>query len=414
MRRSLLLLLLLTGCARAATPETTYAPPAPIRPALPSTETPQSAQTSVTVPALSVPEVFSPYGPDTFAAFAEMQQDDPKFPRPRWESSLVSSAFVSSPTPEDMATFASLNDSLHTLSGVPTFTAVSSSAAVSIYFLPKSRWAEIDMGTAEMSTISGYTRTLYQDGRLLGAVIVVDSALDQPQRNKTLVHELVHALGLGHHSCAGGMMFSGSTYDPSWFFNEYDLTMLEAWYSDDPARILKPLPCPAVKWDVVRSSTETGNMTLWCRKDAPDVSASPVQVCFEVSPISGPLQTPEQTWFRTADGGVSAHDPERFMRVQLKQQQYLCEKPTASKLYAPCEKDGRRIVSRPDAWFDGSNLTVYDPERYVAFSFEGRRLLCEKPSPAVPYTPCQFTEGSAVSAVDLYTDGTKVYEEIPK
>lgn len=414
MRRSLLLLLLLTSCARTAASETTYAPPTSSRPTPTNAETPQPVENSTTIPPLDVPEVLSPYGPDTFAAFAEMQQDDPESARPRWKISQVSVAFATAPTAEDKAAFASLNDSLRTLAGVPAFSAVSSGADVTVYFLPKSRWAEIDMATSEMATINGYTRTSYQDGRLLEAVIVVDSALDQTLRNKTLVHELVHALGLGHHSCAGGMMFGGSTYDPSWFFNAYDLTMLEAWYSDDPNRVLKPLPCPAIQWDVVRASTETGNMVLWCQKATPDAPAAPVQSCFEVSPISGPLQTPEQAWFRAADGGVSAHDPERFMRVQLEQQRYLCEKPTSSKRYAPCERDGRRTVSRTDAWFDGNKLTVYDPERYVAFSFEGRRLLCEKPTPSVPYAPCQFTEGSAVSTVDLYTDGTKVYEEIPK
>lgn len=414
MRRSLLLLFVLTSCAQPTASETTYAPPTSSPPVPSSTGTPQVVESSTTLPPLAVPEVVSPYGPDTFAAFAEMQQDDPGSARPRWGVSQVSVAFTTAPTPEDKAALASLNDSLRALPGVPVFTSVASAADVTVYFLPKSRWAEIDMDTVEMATINGYTRTSYQDGRLLEAVIVVDSTLDQTLRNKTLVHELVHALGLGHHSCAGGMMFGGSSYDPSWFFNAYDLTMIEAWYSDDPSRVLDPLPCPAIQWDVVRASTETGNKVLWCQKGAPDAATLPVQFCFEVSPVSGPLQTPEQTWFRAADGGVSAHDPERLMRVQFEQQRYLCEKPTASKRYAPCEKDARRVVSRTDAWFDGNKLTIYDPQRYLAFSFEGRRLLCEKPTPSTPYTPCQFTEGSTITSVDLYTDGTKVYEDIPK
>jgi len=414
MRRSLLLLVLLTGCARTDASETAYAPPTSSRPTPTTAETPQVVENSTTLPPLTVPEVVSPYGPDTFAAFAEMQKDDPGSARPRWSASQVSVAFATTPTSQDEAAFASLNESLRTLAGVPVFAVVPSSADVTVYFLPKPRWAEIGMDTAEMATINGYTRTSYQDGRLLEAVIVVDSTLDPTLRNKTLVHELIHALGLGHHSCGGGMMFGGSTYDPSWFVNAYDSTMIEAWYSEDPTRVLDPLPCPAIQWDVVRASNEPGNMVLWCQKTAPDVPAPSVQFCFEVSAISGPLQSPEQTWFRTADGGVSAHDPEQFMRVQFEQRRYLCEKPTAAKRYAPCERDALRVVSRTDAWFDGNKLTIYDPERYLAFSFEGRRLLCEKPTPAQPYTPCQFTEGSVVSTAELYTDGTKVYEKIPK
>lgn len=411
MRRSLLLLLLLSSCATQTTEKSTYAPPAPIPTTLPSVAIPQSAENSATVPV--VQEILSPYGPPTPVAFTEMQQVDTKFPRPRWSDPQVSVGYLTIPTQEDVTALESLNDSLRTLAGVPTFITATSAADVDLYFLPKSRWAEISMATSEMGSVNGYTKTTHRDGKLMAAVVVIDSTLDQPSRNKTLVHELLHALGLGHHNCAGGMMFGGSPYDPSWFLSPYDLTMLEAWYNENHVRTLKALPCPAIKWDVVGAATGTGNMVLWCQKPQLDPRPTDPQICFEVSPVAGPIQILEKAWFRDASGAVSQHDPVLFTRVQLGQQGYLCEKPTTSKRYAPCEKNATRIVARNDAWFDGNSLTIYDPELYVAFSFEDRRLLCEKPTLLVPYTPCQFTEGSVVSVIDRYTDGTMVYREIP-
>jgi hypothetical protein len=53
----------------------------------------------------------------------------------------------------------------------------------------------------------------------------------------------------------------------------------------------------------------------------------------------------------------------------------------------------------------------YDPRTHIVFMYQDRRLLCEKPSSAATRAPCQFGEGTVVSAPDLYTDGKAVFEQ---
>jgi len=362
--------------------------------------------------------VDSPHGPDVFDSLKALQQSEGSLTRPRWETDSVSVEFATTPNQFDEAAFGHLVSELATLEGVPRLVRAASGGSVVVHFLPKSRWAELGISAPDSETSNGYAKSSRQGDRLLDVVVVVDDSLDQTLRNRTLVHELIHALGLGHHDCAGGMMFGGAKYDPSWFLNEYDLTLLEAWYSKDPERTLRPLPCPAVSWDVIRSSSVSGNAgVLWCLRDTGDTAGGiegTVQECYQVSPLTGPEREEGSLWYRSPDGGVSAHDPTRFIKVNSEGVYYLCHRPTASLRYATCEKDGLRTVSRVDAWFDGSKLTMYDPETHVVFLFEGRRLLCEKPTEGLPYAPCQFTESSTVEDVDLYTDGRVVYKSIPK
>ena len=65
--------------------------------------------------------------------------------------------------------------------------------------------------------------------------IWVDASLSGPQRVRTLVHELGHALGLGHNTCSKGsvMSYRYST-DPSLidtYFSHLDLMMLSLLYN---------------------------------------------------------------------------------------------------------------------------------------------------------------------------------------
>ena len=422
MRRtvSVLLLTVLVGCTSSSNPPQTYAPPtssspatatpdSPISTAAP-TATPDGAGTPVAPPAVSStvftpPSIASPDGPDTFTAFAEMRTSNSGGVRPRWNQTILRVKFATTPTSDDLASFEYLTATLANLPGVPALSRSSSEANITVHYLPPSRWGELGMAPSGSESVNGYTKTTYQDGSLLSAVVVVDDALTQPLRNKTLVHELIHALGLGHHTCAGGMMYGGSNYDPSWFLSQFDTTLVEAWYSDSYERTLQALPCPPVQWDMVPPSSNTNGATLWCKKTSTE--------CYEVSSRTGPLLEPQFRWYRTS-AGISEYDPEKYVRIRSGEALFLCNRPTSELRYAGCESGGVRSVNRTDAWFDGNVIYKYDPDKYIPFRFEGRRLLCEKPSATVVHTPCQYTEGSTITAVDAYTDGSRIYKEKPQ
>jgi hypothetical protein len=259
------------------------------------------------------------------------------------------------------------------------------------------------MDSPEMESVSGYTKTTFSDKKLLSAIVVVDDSLSQVARNRTLVHELLHAMGLGHNSCQGSMMYGKSGYDPDWKLSRYDATIFQAWYSPDPYATLELLPCPAVVWDTVRVQDEDPNTTIWCARSTNE--------CFTVSPTTGPDLANGPSWWRTA-AGVSRFDPAKFIQLNFNGISLVCEQPRPMLPYGSCTvKSGSPTASY---WYDGKVVYTYDPTKFKAYSVDNRRLLCVLPSAAVPYAPCQFTEGSSVSVPDMYTDGTSVFKTPPK
>ena len=419
-RLSLLLLLVLAmvGCSRT-TPLSEKTSPTTISPAPDPATSAQSGQDSPvptplqpTTPATSSPSlsalpapVDSPLGPSTPTAFNEMLRSGSL--RTRWMSFPVSVSFKTPPTADDLSVLRDSFAKLGSLSPKVSLTTASSDANIEVYYLPKSRWHEIDMATAEMDTVSGYTQTTFDGENILSALIVIDDSLDQLGRNRTLVHELVHALGLGHNTCQGSLMFGGSGYDPSWEFSEYDSTIFRAWYSDDPGATLLPLPCPAVQWDVVNVRSTSGpTTTVWCQQNSNE--------CYEVSPVSGPKLTAGPSWWRT-EGGVTRQDPSRYVQLNFNGLALTCDLPAPLAPYGRCSRSDAAPPTPVNVshWYDGKVIFTYDPSLYKAYSVENRRLLCTLPTPSVPYAPCQFTEGSQVSSADLYTDGQSLFKTKP-
>lgn len=378
--------------------ETTAIPPAST-PA-PSTPAGSSSPANSSAPSALPAAVDSPLGPATPAAFSEMLR--PGGLRTRWLKSQVSVSFETTPTDSDLYVFEESAKKLASLAPGLSLVRTTSAADIEIHYLPKSRWAEIGMDSPDMGEVSGYTQTTFDKETILSAVIVIDSDLGQLGRNRTLVHELVHSLGLGHNTCQGSLMYGQSGYDPNWVMSRYDETIFSAWYSTDPGATLESLPCPPVQWDSVNVVDSGADQTIWCSRSSSE--------CFAVSPFGGldPSATP--AWWRT-EGGLSRSDPSKYVQLNFKSVLLVCELPRPLSPYGACTTQADQR-SAP-YWYDGSVIYTYDPTMFKAFSVDGRRLLCELPSPGTPYARCQFTDGSSVTVAEMYTDGATVYKNPP-
>jgi len=297
--------------------------------------------------------------------------------------------------------FGEASSKLSSLAPSLSLVKVEGSADIEIHYLPKSRWSEIGMDSPDMGEVSGYTQTSFDGETILSAVVVIDDSLTQLGRNRTLVHELVHALGLGHNSCQGSLMYGKTGYDPNWALSRYDATIFSAWYSSDPGSALESLPCPAVQWDSVNVLDAGLDSAIWCSRSSTE--------CYTVSPKTGLDPSAQPSWWRT-DGGLSRNDPSRYVQLDFKSILLVCELPRPLAPFGPC---AFQSGGSAPYWYDGSVIYTYDPTKFKAFAVDGRRLLCELPSATRPYAPCQFTEGSTVVSVEMYTDGKAVYKTPP-
>ena len=360
----------------------------------PETQEPASSPTSA-VPVNTIARAPGAIGPGTAEAFVELRADEDG-EIVRWYETRLTVGVSGNPTNTDIATLTAYVSSVAGVEGVPRLELVEGGDPdIVVHFLPKERWREV-IGEAKVGAdVDGQARYFQVDGGITEVTVVVNSASSQLQRNRTIVHEMLHAYGMGHHSCAGGLLFDGSEYEPEWRLAEYDRVLLEAWYAEHPGQpqVRVDLPCPGIVWDTVLFE----GSTLWCHIDSGE--------CFAVDERAGVKTTGGPVgWY--ADGTITTHDPDRYVAFSSENGRVLCV--LSEQAYRPCELGALREVTRPDRWYDGRALYDYNPETHLVRIFEGRRLLCEKPSGN--RAPCQFTDGQTLTDIDLYTDGEFVYE----
>jgi hypothetical protein len=282
----------------------------------------------------------------------------------RWAKGTVTLSWFGVPTQEDRDILGQQLFWLALVPGVPRLELLAdgSPADVELHASPKDQWSVIFGGGESGAEVYGYTQTEWVQGRgLRRAVVAVDSLAPQSLRNRTIGHELYHALGHGHHTCRGGLMYGGGNGDLRWLPSTFDVELLEVLYRPDVPQgagadsALAAVPvggtdptCPAPQFSAVRAPDGTA---LWC----------------EVTP-----------------------DPRR------------CHVPLPGVQPTP--------GAEPAFWIAGGLLTVYDPSRFVAFRTTGGEVLCEIPRP-LERVPCQ--EGvdlRQVERADLWTDGLQLFE----
>jgi hypothetical protein len=288
----------------------------------------------------------------------------------RWEQAEVRFAWHGSPTAVDRRVLADALGSLGALPGLPRLVVVADGgpAEVAVHALPVDQWDATlgdSYGHHDVTDAGGLAGTHSVDGRLVDAAVVVDADAHQTQRSRTIVHEVFHALGVGHHDCPSGIVYGGSDATPGWHPTELDLTVLALTYD-------RRLPA--------------------------GISAGGAAGRLDLRPGEGPTCPPAR--YRTVAG------PEGVL--------WCAEGPEAVQ---PCQRAEDNPHGGPHpgapavAWLEGEALSDHDPRTHLAFSFEGSRVLCERPTGAAR-SPCQRTEtGTTVGAADYWTDGQFLYPD---
>jgi hypothetical protein len=276
----------------------------------------------------------------------------------RWGGPQVTVGVAGAPTTRDLEVLDAAAAELASASGLE-LSRVDGPGDITVTFAPRDEWT-LEPEPAETGHVLGVTRARWGgDGLLRGADVAIDAAIGQAARNQAIVHELVHALGLGHIACTTSVVHGGSSGAPGWTLTALDREVVAAWYDGD---LVSGSDADTVQGELevvdtgapcepqVFVAAETAEGTIWCE---PALGPSP---CVHVDGLGPP--------------------------------------PTAPLT--------------PEVWMLDDVVYDHDPTRYEVFTFEGRRLLCELGDSS--RRPCQYTDGPGpLTGADVWTDGTTVY-----
>lgn len=116
------------------------------------------------------------------------------------------------PTPEDLQRVAEATQSWSLITGL-TITATPGPAEIEVHFVPRADFAHV-LGTDHLDpTAVGLTRVTLDPkhpGVITGGIVAIADDDLQVGRNRTIDHELGHAIGLQHSSCASSLMDGSS------------------------------------------------------------------------------------------------------------------------------------------------------------------------------------------------------------
>jgi hypothetical protein len=276
----------------------------------------------------------------------------------RWAGPKVTIGVAGTPTARDLEVLDGAAAELAAATGLD-LARVEGPGDITVTFAPRAEWT-LEPEPPESGHVLGVTRARWgADGLLRGADVAVDATIGQAARNQAIIHELVHAMGLGHLACPTSVVHGAADGAPGWTLTALDRGVLEAWYDADLATGSSADQLSGAL-DVVDDgpgcepqafvAAETGEGTIWC-----ELALGP-SPCVRVDGLGPPPVTPLS----------------------------------------------------PEVWMLDDVVYDHDPSRYKVFTFEGRRLLCELGDS--PRRPCQFTDGPGpLTATDLWTDGTSVY-----
>jgi hypothetical protein len=151
----------------------------------------------------------------------------------RWERDPTL-AVAGDPTPEDLR---HLDDAIAAWSLLTGrhLRITGDHAAVTLHFVPKQQFASV-LGVDEVDPSAvGLSRVGFAAGHrgtITSGIIVIASDDDQVTRNRTIAHELGHAMGLQHSSCASSLMDGSSDHERSvrWSPSPLDVRMAGLLY----------------------------------------------------------------------------------------------------------------------------------------------------------------------------------------
>lgn len=297
---------------------------------------------------------------DTAAAFGEAASRDGLV---RWDAERITVSTSGALTTRDREVLADALTELSATIGRQLVMIEGESADITVLFVPRPTWPS--EFAQDRDHVYGVTQAVWNgDGSMDTARVAIDSTIGQASRNLTILHELVHALGLGHVECPTSVVAGGGDGAPQWALSPLDRQLLATWYApgldtgDSTATITAALTVvpgePTCAPQLVEAA-ETPEGTIWCER----TDGAP-QPCRLVDGLGSPPAPP-------------------FVGV--------------------------------DRWQVGGVIYDHDPLRHEAFLVEGRRLLCEVDSGGGGRRPCQYTDGPGpLTGTDAWTDGDAVYD----
>lgn len=194
-------------------------------------------------------------------------------------------------------------------------------ADVVVHFVARDQFATV-LGVEHVDpTAVGLTRVSFAPGRrgdITGGIVVVASDDDQVTRNRTIAHELGHAMGLQHSTCASSLMDGSSDGERS------------------------------VRWSPSALDIRMGAL-LYDPRLAPGLGRTAVEAILTPSAVEGAVCGPvDLELIRAAGSG----------------RHYFCVRSPAR--VRPCTSnvgtEPRLPLVNPDAWTDGSHLSAGPPD----------------------------------------------------
>ncbi len=220
-----------------------------------------------------------------------------------------------SPSAQDLVQLAESAQRWSVITGL-NITVSPGAGTVDISFVPRADFARVLAVEHIDATAVGLTRLRIDPRRagvIVGATVVVADDDLQVSRNRTIAHELGHAVGLQHSTCASSLMDGSSDGDRS------------------------------VRWSPSALDLRVGSL-LYDRRLQPGDTARDLDELFVPSAVSGASCDPVDL---------------ELVRASGTDRHYLCVR--GPQPVRPCTSDLSREptlpITNPDSWTDGSSLS---------------------------------------------------------
>jgi hypothetical protein len=285
----------------------------------------------------------------------------------RWNKDAVTVSISGSPQKTDLDGIKEALYEFSSIQNLPDLVQVKRDGDINVLFSPRNLWKDPKSSSSKDTsnpdgTEAGLTVSSWnKDGSLLSASVYIDTNLTPSQRRRTITHELLHALGAGHHRCQGALMFSGLDKNPDWRLPLFDKTLLELSYSktipsgasrDQVSRaiVITPgLACPSMSYESVLS--EQGE--LWC------ANKPKVRDCQLASAVSPPGAGLTHAWIKNET--LYSYNPEIYEAFETKDGRLLCFTQSTDNPWVQCELTKEAEITNPTLWSDGSKVSLTAP-----------------------------------------------------